>query len=218
MAPVRQTASRAQRLFAHDRRLGCRRVAGADEAGRGCLAGPLVVAAVCLDLDALRGRARRALSDLDDSKALAPGVRQRVADAILQHADSVVVLSATCRTIDREGLHRTNLNLLGRALTLLGPGPDLCLVDGFALGAEAPPHRAIVGGDARSACIAAASVVAKVTRDRLMSGPAAAAHPGFGFERHMGYATAVHRAAVRDMGPSALHRMSFRSSAYPMEA
>jgi ribonuclease HII len=206
------------RLFAHDRRFGVRRVAGADEAGRGCLAGPLVVAAVCLDLDALRGRARRALTDLDDSKALAPAVRERVADAIFRHAEGVVVLSASCRTIDREGLHRTNLTLLSRALALLGDAPELCLVDGFKLGDAAREHRAIVGGDARSACIAAASVVAKVTRDRLMSGPVAAAHPGFGFDAHMGYATPAHRAAVGDLGPSTLHRMSFRSSAYGLEA
>jgi ribonuclease HII len=213
VSPVR-SISRSQKLFAHDRRLGVRRIAGADEAGRGCLAGPLVVAAVCLDLDSLQGRSRRALTDLDDSKRLAPLVRERVADAILQHADGVVVLSASCRTIDREGLHRTNLSLLARALTLLGETPELCLVDGFALGAAAPPHRRVVGGDARSACIAAASVVAKVTRDRLMAGPAASAHPGFGFDRHMGYATEAHRAAVVEMGPSVLHRMSFQSSAY----
>lgn len=189
-------------------------MAGADEAGRGCLAGPLVVAAVCLDLESLRGSARRSLTDLDDSKALTPAVRERVADAILRHADRVVVVSASCRTIDREGLHRTNLSLLARALTLLGPLPEMCLVDGFRLGEAAPPHRAVVGGDARSACIAAASVVAKVTRDRLMSGPAASTHPGFGFEKHMGYATPAHRAAVVQMGPSSLHRMSFQSSAY----
>jgi ribonuclease HII len=167
-----------------------------------------------LDLDSLKGKARRSLTDLDDSKALAPEVRQRVAEAILQYADGVVVVSASCRTIDREGLHRTNLALLARALTLLGDTPDLHLVDGFRLGQAAPPHRAIVGGDAKSACIAAASVVAKVTRDRLMAGPAAAAHPGFGFEKHVGYSTPDHRAAVVEMGPSALHRMSFQSAAY----
>lgn len=193
-------------------------MAGADEAGRGCLAGPLVVAAVCLDLERMRGSARRALSDLDDSKMLAPAVRQRLASAIFRHSEEVVVLSATCRTIDRAGLHRTNVRLLSRALAMLGTAPGACLVDGFSLGPDAPPHRAIVGGDARSACIAAASVVAKATRDRLMSGPAAVAHPGFGFETHVGYATPAHRAAVRERGPTVLHRMSFQSSAYASEA
>jgi len=201
-------------LFAHDRRLGERLVAGADEAGRGALAGPLVAAAVCLDLDRLRGSARRALAGLDDSKTLPPRERERLADAVHRVAVQVVVVSAACATIDREGLHRTNLRLLARALALLDPCPGVCLVDGFRLGPEAPPHRAVAGGDARSACIAAASVIAKVTRDRLMAGPVCDAHPGYGFETHVGYSTPAHRAVLAARGPSPLHRLSFRSCAY----
>jgi ribonuclease HII len=204
------------RLFAHDRALGSPRVAGADEAGRGCLAGPLVVAAVCLDLTALTGAARRALGDLDDSKRLAAPVRERVAAAVMRHAEQVVVLMASPATIDRDGLHRTNLRLLREALARLAPCPAVCLVDGFRLGPAAPPHRAVVGGDGRSASIAAASVIAKTTRDRLMEGPVADAYPGFGFDRHVGYATPDHHAALRIEGLSPLHRRSFRSSAYPV--
>jgi ribonuclease HII len=205
----------AGRLFAHDRGFGVRHVAGADEAGRGCLAGPLVVAAVCLDLERLSPRGRRSLRDLDDSKRLAPDVRARVAEAVLRQADQVVVLVASPATIDRDGLHRTNLRLLAKALAALEPCPSICLVDGFRLGPQAPPHRAVVGGDHRSACIAAASVVAKTARDRLMAGPVAAAYPRFGFHQHVGYATPEHHAALRAEGLSPVHRRSFQSVAYP---
>lgn len=221
--PARRPASRgtgrsappaSRRLFAHDRALGVRCVAGADEAGRGCLAGPLVVAAVMLDLAALTPAERRALTDLDDSKRLPAPVRERLATAILRIAPQVVVLSAGPATIDRDGLHRTNLRLMRRALGALHPLPDVCLVDGFALGDGAPAHRRIIGGDRTSACIAAASVIAKVTRDRFMTGPAAAAHPRYGFHEHVGYATDAHRAAIRRHGPTPLHRRSFASPAY----
>jgi ribonuclease HII len=218
VAPPRARANGrrpAVRLFAHDRAFGARRVAGADEAGRGCLAGPLVVAAVCLDLERLTPRGRRSLSDLDDSKRLAPDVRARVAAAILRHADQVVVLVASPATIDRDGLHRTNLRLLARALAAIQPCPSVCLVDGFRLGPQAPAHRAVIGGDHRSASIAAASVIAKTTRDRLMAGPVAAAYPGFGFDQHVGYATPEHHAALRLAGLSPVHRRSFQSLAYP---
>ena len=125
------------------------------------------------------------------------------------------MVSASAATVDRDGLHRTNLRLLARALAGLRPPPEACLVDGFRLGPEAPPHRAIVDGDARSAAIAAASVIAKTARDRLMCGPAASAYPGFGFDRHVGYATPEHHAALRATGLSPLHRRSFQSVAYP---
>lgn len=190
-------------------------MAGADEAGRGCLAGPLVVAAVCLDLEGLSVRGRRELGDLDDSKRLPTPVRERVAEAILRHAAQVVVMVAGPATIDRDGLHRTNLRLLGRALASLRPCPAMCLVDGFRLGPDAPPHRQVIGGDHRSAAIAAASVIAKTTRDRLMCGPMADAYPRFGFDQHVGYATPEHHAALRLEGLSPIHRRSFRSMAYP---
>lgn len=203
------------RLFAFDRSLGAPRVAGVDEAGRGCLAGPLVVAAVCLDLGALSPSGRRALGDLDDSKRLPADVRERMAGAVMRHAEQVVVMMASPATIDRDGLHRTNLRLMREALARLAPCPGVCLVDGFRLGPSAVEHRAVVGGDRRSASIAAASVVAKTTRDRLMAGPVAEAYPRFRFAEHVGYATPVHHAALRVEGLSPLHRRSFNSAAYP---
>jgi len=201
-------------LFAFDRRTGATVVAGADEAGRGSLAGPLVAAAVVLDLRSIGRRARRDLAELDDSKRLTPQAREALAAAILVHARQVTVLAASAGTVDRDGLHRTNLRLLGRVLHALDPMPDLCLVDGFRLG-DAPPHRAIVDGDATSAAVAAASVIAKTTRDRLMAGPVADAYPAFGFQHHVGYATPEHHRALRDEGLCPLHRRSFRSVAYP---
>jgi len=205
----------AARLFAHDRALGAPRIAGVDEAGRGCLAGPLVVSAVCLDLASLTGPGRRALGDLDDSKRLRPDVRARVADAVMRHAEQVVVLCASPATIDRDGLHRTNLRLLARALAAIQPCADVCLVDGFRLPDPAPVHRQLIGGDHLSAAIAAASVIAKTVRDRLMAGPVADAYPRFGFASHVGYATLDHRSALRTEGLTPLHRRSFRSVAYP---
>jgi ribonuclease HII len=188
-------------------------VAGADEAGRGCLAGPLVAAAVCIDLERLGRDGARALRDLDDSKRLTERVRLRLAREVMCRADRVAVVSACPGTIDREGLHRTNLDLLARALRALGPVAGRCLVDGFALGDAAPAHRAVTGGDRTSFAIAAASVVAKTARDRLMRGPVADAFPAHGFGSHVGYATVEHRAAIAEHGVTSLHRMSFRSEA-----
>jgi ribonuclease HII len=190
-------------------------VAGVDEAGRGCLAGPMVVAAVAIDLDGLSRRGRLALADLDDSKRLSEPVRERLADALWLHADQVVVLSAAAQTIDRDGLHVTNLRLMREALARLAPRPEVAMVDGFALGDDAPAHRRVVGGDRHSACIAAASVIAKTARDRLMRGPAAEAYPAFGFDSHVGYSTPAHQSALRESGLCPLHRRSFDSVAYP---
>jgi len=208
-----EVASRPD-LLAHDIGLGARWVAGADEAGRGCLAGPIVGAAVCLDLVGLRAEGRDALAGLRDSKALTARRRAALFTVVVRHAAQVTVIAASSRAIDRDGLHATNIRVLRDALAALDPLPEVCLVDGFRLGEDAPPHRAVVKGDATSAAIAAASIVAKETRDRLMRGPVAGAYPGYGFERHVGYITAVHSQAVRDLGPSAIHRLSFRSSAY----
>ena len=189
-------------------------MAGADEAGRGCLAGPLVAAAVCVDLERLGRAGARALRDLDDSKRLSEPARERLAGELMRWADQVVVVAVGPATIDRRGLHRCNLDALARALAGIAPCPDACLVDGFRLGDGAPEHRAVTGGDRTSFCVAAASVVAKVTRDRLMRGPVASAHPSYGFEEHVGYATAAHRDAIRLHGACVQHRRSFRSASY----
>lgn len=201
-------------LLDHDLAQGVRRIAGADEAGRGCLAGPLVAAAVCLDLVALSRSGHQALAALDDSKRLTPRRRAALVGVVMEHAEQVVVISCAPRTIDAEGLHRTNIAAMTRALRGITPAADLALVDGFSLGPDAPPHRKVIKGDATSAAIAAASVIAKESRDRLMRGPAAALYPEYGFDGHVGYITAAHTEAVRRLGPCPLHRRSFRSSAY----
>lgn len=214
MVPVSTPPGGVSALLAHDIALGERLVAGADEAGRGCLAGPIVAAAVCLDIPALGAAGRDALSALDDSKRLTPRRRAALVGVVMRHARQVVVVSASRLSIDRDGLHVTNLRIMRDALSALDPRPDIALVDGFALGDSAPPHRRIIKGDATSAAVAAASVIAKESRDRLMRGPAAQAYPGYGFDGHVGYITAAHTSAVRELGPSPLHRLSFRSSAY----
>lgn len=206
--------ARSRRLFAFDRGLGSSRVAGADEAGRGCLAGPLVAAAVLLDYETLSHADRRALSGLHDSKQMKPEQREQLFPAVLQAASRVSVVVRCARGIDDRGLHVTNIEALAKALERLAPDEGTtCLVDGFSLRGCAVPHRAVVEGDGTSAAIAAASVIAKVTRDRYMHG-AAGEHPGWGFEEHVGYSTPEHRAAIERLGISPLHRRSFASVAY----
>jgi ribonuclease HII len=206
-----------RRLIAFDRRLGARFVAGADEAGRGSLAGPLVAAAVLLDYGELRGPRTTALGLLNDSKQLAPRERERLALAVLGAARRISVQTVSAGEIDRVGLHRSNLRALARALTALAGEAEVCLVDGFRLGPSAPPHRAIVDGDEKSAAIAAASVVAKVVRDRAMR-RFDAVYPAFGFVSHVGYITPDHSAVVRERGPCALHRRSFQALCYAESA
>lgn len=188
-------------------------VAGADEAGRGCLAGPLVAAAVSFDYGAMRSADFAALAALDDSKKIPRARRAELYTEILRRARQVVIVCCAVATIDRDGLHRCNLRALARAVEGIAPVPRVTLVDGFALPGCRLAHRALVGGDGRSAAIAAASVVAKVTRDRLMW-RLHAAHPQYGFDRHVGYATNAHRDAIVKHGVCELHRLSFASDAY----
>ena len=202
-----------RKLIAFDRRLGARLVAGADEAGRGSLAGPLVAAGVLLDYAELRGSRAAALSALNDSKQLAPRERERLFRAVLASARKVAVEVVSPGEIDRSGLHRSNLRALAAALEALGPDAEVRLVDGFCLGPAAPPHRAVVDGDAKSAAIAAASVVAKVVRDRVMR-RLDALYPHFGFVSHVGYITPGHSAVVRERGPTDVHRRSFEARCY----
>jgi ribonuclease HII len=189
-------------------------VAGADEAGRGSLAGPLVAAAVLIDYERLSNADRRALSGLHDSKQMTEERRLDMYPCVLRAAERVSVVVRSAAGIDRRGLHVTNIEALSIALERLAPGgATTCLVDGFSLPRCAVPHRAVVQGDATSAAIAAASVIAKVTRDRYMH-DAATRHPGWGFEEHVGYSTPEHRAAIEEIGISPLHRRSFQSVAY----
>ncbi len=206
-----------QRLLRYDRRLGVRFVAGADEAGRGSLAGPLVVAGVLFDYAALQGHRTRPLALLNDSKQVDPETRELLLRAVLDAAAQVSVRVIPACDIDRHGLHKSNLWGLRAVLTDLAPRAESCLVDGFRLGPLAPPHRAVVDGDTRSAAIAAASIVAKVTRDRIMR-RLDALYPRYGFSRHVGYITPVHSAAVRAHGPCDQHRLSYAAKCYAEEA
>jgi len=210
----RRRLARSRRLFAFDRGLGSRLVAGADEAGRGCLAGPLVAAAVLIDYETLSRADRRTLAGLHDSKQMKPERREELYPAVLRAATRVSVAVRCVRGIDDRGLHVTNLEALANALERLAPSEEaICLVDGFSLRDCRVPHRAVVEGDGTSAAIAAASVVAKVSRDRYMH-RVARVHDGWGFDEHVGYSTPEHRAAIERLGISPLHRRSFDSVAY----
>ncbi len=205
-----------QRLLRFDRRLGARFVAGTDEAGRGSLAGPLVVAGVLLDYGTLRNHRVRPLALLNDSKQVTPAKREELFRAVIACAERVCVQVISAGEIDRCGLHRCNLDGMITALHALCPPAEVCLVDGFRLGRRAPAHTAVVDGDEKSAAIAAASIVAKVVRDRLMR-RMDSLFPRYGFASHVGYITPSHSAKVRERGPSRLHRRSFQALCYLSE-
>jgi ribonuclease HII len=188
-------------------------VAGADEAGRGCLAGPLVAAAVLFDLEALGVADVRALSALNDSKQHDPQAREELYPIVMRTALKVAVVSRCVRGIDGRGLHKTNLAALRDALARVARPGCVCLSDGFPVAPLGYDQRAIIDGDATSAAIAAASIIAKVSRDRFMH-RADGLHPGWEFRSHVGYSTPEHRDAIQRLGVSPLHRMSFQSTAY----
>jgi ribonuclease HII len=210
---VRRTG---RKLLAFDRRLGVRFLAGADEAGRGSLAGPLVTAAVLFDYEGLRDHRVRPLGLLNDSKQVAPEEREALFRAVAGCATRIAVRVIPASVIDRDGLHRSNLRGLRETLADLCPPAEACLVDGFRLGPLAPEHQAVVDGDERSAVIAAASIVAKVVRDRTMR-RMDALYPGYGFVSHVGYITPGHSAVVRRLGPTRIHRRSFEARCYAGE-
>lgn len=184
------------------RRLGFARVAGVDEVGRGCLAGPVVAGAVILD-------PRCHVPGLSDSKQVPPPERERLYDLIVRRCCCWAVASADPGEIDALNIHRASLTAMRRAVLDLAPLPDLVLVDAFHVPGLFMAQRAVVHGDARCAAIAAASILAKVTRDRLML-DLHGRDPRYGFDRHKGYATADHLAAVAQHGYSPAHRRTFR--------
>jgi ribonuclease HII len=189
--------------FARERaamRRGISPVAGCDEAGRGPLAGPVVAAAVILD----PGRVPRGL---DDSKRLTPERREVLYARICATAQVAVAFAPPAR-IDCHNIRQASLWALARAVAALPTRPGLVFVDGCDRIATACECRAVIGGDGLVASIAAASIVAKVTRDRLMA-RLGVAHPGYGFERHMGYSVPEHIAALGRLGPTIHHRRSF---------
>lgn len=191
------------RLERRLRQAGFAPVAGADEAGRGACAGPLVVAACVLP----PGR-RGTVPGLADSKLLSPQVREEVyAEVVARSAAwSVVVIPAA--EVDRVGLHVANVSGMRRALARLDPAPGYALTDGFPVRGLGLPGLAVWKGDRVAACVAAASVLAKVTRDRLLV-ELDARHPEYGFAEHKGYVTPRHAAALGALGPCAEHRRSY---------
>jgi ribonuclease HII len=185
------------------RRWGFHRVAGCDEVGRGCLAGPVVAAAVVLHPD-------RYIPGVCDSKMITAVERERLYGVITRKALAWAVASADPLEIDEINIHRASLQAMRRAVMALAPLPDVVLVDAFRIPDLMMAQRGVLHGDRRCSAIAAASIVAKVTRDREML-VHHAADPRYGYDRHKGYATADHLAAVARYGYSTLHRRSFKA-------
>lgn len=178
-------------------------VAGVDEAGRGPLAGPVVAAAVILDW-----RKASLWQDLNDSKKLTAAVRLRLFGLLAAEATAIAVGIVDHALIDQINIYHASLEAMRLAVRKLHPQPHYLLCDGFPLPGMEIPQQGIKGGDASCLCIAAASIVAKVIRDRIMDG-FAALYPGYAFEQHKGYATALHYEMLQLLGPSPLHRRSF---------
>lgn len=181
------------------RRRGLGPVAGVDEAGRGACAGPLVVAAVVLGAE---------IDGLTDSKLLTPARREEIHDRILATARAVETVVIPPGEIDTHGLHRCNITGMRRAVARLSCDFGYVLIDGFRVEGLPAPSLAMWKGDQVAACVAAASIVAKVTRDRIMMA-LDEQHPEYGFAVHKGYGTARHRLALREHGPCPQHRFSF---------
>jgi ribonuclease HII len=184
------------------RRGGFSHVAGVDEVGRGCLAGPVVAGAVVLNPD-------RHIPGVCDSKMVPAAERERLFEHIMRHAVAWGVAAADPREIDRINIHQASLRAMQRAVLALVPLPDMVLVDAFRVPDLPMAQRGIPHGDRRCAAIAAASIIAKVVRDRLMT-ELHGTDPRYGFNRHKGYATADHLHAVARYGYSDAHRRSFR--------
>ncbi len=184
------------------RRMGFVYVAGVDEVGRGCLAGPVVASAVVLDPE-------RYIPRICDSKTVTALERAKLYHQITQAAIAWSVIRVEPDEIDRINIHQASLRAMQRAVLSLAPLPDMVLVDAFRIPDIPMPQRGVVHGDSRCTAIAAASIVAKVTRDRLML-ELHGRDPRYGFDRHKGYATREHLDAVSRFGYSDVHRRSFR--------
>ena len=184
------------------RRMGFNHVAGVDEVGRGCLAGPVVAAAVVLNPD-------RYVPRVCDSKTVTAPERERLYLSITRAAVAWGVAAAEPEEIDSINIHQASLRAMQRAVLLLAPSPDCVLVDAFRIPDLLMAQRAVIHGDSRCTAIAAASIIAKVTRDRMMQ-ELHARDPRYGFDRHKGYATRDHLDAVARFGYSDVHRRSFR--------
>ncbi|MGE5276002.1 MAG: ribonuclease HII [Acidobacteriota bacterium] len=194
-----------QRLERELARRGYRLVAGVDEVGRGCLAGPVVAAAVILPPDCV-------LPGLDDSKRLDAEARERLEPQVRRRAVAVGVGHVEAPEIDERNILRASLRAMRQAIEALAPAPEILLVDAVRVPGVRLPQLPVVHGDALCASIAAASIVAKVHRDRLLQ-DLARRYPVYGFEHHKGYGTAEHWQALRQYGPCPEHRLSFEGVA-----
>jgi ribonuclease HII len=179
-------------------------VAGIDEAGRGAWAGPVVAGAVILSYPAEEN-----LREVNDSKQLSPLRRERLYGIIVEHCRTFGVGQATVEEIDALGILPATRLAMTRAIQILSPQPDALIIDAVRLPQVQQPQEVFNYADAISLSVAAASILAKVTRDRLMI-ELDARHPAYGFARHKGYGTRLHQAALQSIGPCAIHRHSFR--------
>jgi ribonuclease HII len=194
---------------------GCSRVAGADEAGRGPLAGPVVAAVVCLPAEWIANGLPRKLQGLNDSKQLTEQKRERFFDFLVSHPQvSHAIASIDPDVIDAVNILQASLRAMNNAFLQLAPVPDHTLVDGPHIFSTRGAQTPLIDGDARSFSIAAASVLAKVTRDRLMA-KLDEEYPGYGFREHKGYSTPQHLEALAKLGPCPIHRKSFEPCRAP---
>ncbi len=203
--------ARLQKMMAEENTLwarGYKMVAGVDEAGRGPLAGPVVAAAVILDPEA------PLITGLNDSKKLSKAARELLFEQIVINTHSYAIASASCREIDQHNIHAASMLAMKRALQKLPLKPDYVLIDGFKIKNCPFSQKAVIGGDARSLSIAAASVLAKVARDKIMA-DIHNRYPSYGFIKNSGYGTYEHRDAIGKFGLCPEHRRSFRLTDEP---
>lgn len=186
---------------------GITSIAGVDEAGRGACAGPLVVAAVVLN-----DPQSKELIDVRDSKELSPSQRETLFDVIIRNSKHHAIIEISSHEIDRIGLHRANLEGMRRAISALGEEPQYVLTDGYEIEGLSSPSLAVWKGDQVAISISAASILAKVHRDRLMQA-LDKDFPGYGLVDHKGYVTRAHQEALKAMGVSAIHRRSYANIA-----
>lgn len=188
-------------------KVGLSSIAGVDEAGRGACAGPLVVAAVILqDLKSEK------LEKVTDSKKLTPKSRELLFDVIIENSTSYSIIEISSSEIDEIGLQRSNIEGMRRAVNALTIKPDYVLTDGYSIPGLDTPNLAVWKGDQVALSISAASILAKVHRDRIML-DIDGQYPGYGFAEHKGYSTSVHEAAMRKLGVSDIHRQSYANVA-----
>ena len=183
-------------------------IAGVDEAGRGAIFGPVVAAAVMLPPVLIEPRLSGWVKEVDDSKVICPPKRKRLAGAILANAASVGIGSATNYEIDQKNIYWASLSAMRRAVENMPLAPDFILVDGFRLNDVNYPQRSVVQGDRKSISIAAASILAKVLRDEMMI-HLDKVYEGYGLSRNKGYGTREHYRALKETGPTLLHRLTF---------